>query len=169
MFSRSVMFSSLQPHRLQHTRLLCLSLSPRVCSNSCPWGQWCHPAISSSVACFSSCLQSFLASGSFPMSRLFTWGGQRIGASASASVLPMNSQSWFPLGLAGLISLQSKGLSRAFSSILVWKHHQCLLWGEVISGQDQNAALSGGAHMGWSNSVFSLKPMMSESAGAALT
>ena len=92
------------------------SLSPRVCSNSRPLSRWCHPTISSSFIPFSSHLQSFPASGSFPMSQLFTSGGQIIGASASASVLPMNNQGWFPLGLIGLISWQSKGLSRVFSS-----------------------------------------------------
>ena len=95
-------------------RLPCPSPTPRACSNSCPSSQWCHPTISSSVIPFSSCLQSFPASGSFPMSRLFASGGQSIGVSASASVLPMNIQDWFPLGLTGWISLQSKGLSRVF-------------------------------------------------------
>ena len=94
------------PWRLQYTRLSCPLLSPRVCSNSCPLSHWwCHPTISSSVIPFFSCLQSFLASGSFPMSQLFASGGQSIGASSSASVLPINIQSWFPLGLTGLISL----------------------------------------------------------------
>ena len=118
----SVVFDSLWPHGLQHARLPRPSLFPRVCSNSCPLTQWCHPNISSSTAHFSSCLQSFPASGSFPMSRLFSSGGQSIGASASASVLPMNIQEWFPLGLTGLISLQSKGLSRVLSSITIRKH-----------------------------------------------
>ena len=94
LFSRSVASNSLQPHRLQHTRPPCPSPSPRVCSNSCPSSQWCHPNISSSVVPFSSCLQSFPASGSFPMSQLFASGGQLIGASASASVLPVNIQGW---------------------------------------------------------------------------
>ena len=98
-------------HGLQHSRLPCPSLSPRVCSNSCPLSQWCSPTISSSVALFS-CPQSFPASWSFPVSRLFTSSGQGIGASASTPVLPMNIQGWYPLGLTGLISLQSKGLSR---------------------------------------------------------
>ena len=110
----------------------CLSQSPRVCSNSCPLSQWCHPTISSSVVPFSSCLQSFPASASFLMSRLFASGGQSFGASASASVLPMNIQGWFPLGLTSLISLKSKGLSRVFSSTTVWKHQffgvQPFLW-----------------------------------------
>ena len=96
--------------------------SPRVCSNSCPFSQCCHPTILSSVVSFSSCSQSFPASGSFPMSWLFSSGGQSTGASASASVLPMNTQSWFPLGLTGLISLLSKRLSRVFSSTAFWKH-----------------------------------------------
>ena len=109
------MFDSLLPHRLQHVRLSCPSLSPGVCSNVCPLSQWCHPTISSSVASFSSCLQSFPASGSFPMSQIFASGGQSIGASASASVLPMNTQSWFPLGLIGFISLISKGTLKSFS------------------------------------------------------
>ena len=95
---------------------------PRVCSNSCPLSQWCHPTISSSVAPLSYCPQSFPASGSFPMNPLFTSDGQSTGASVSASVLPMNIQGWFPLGLTGLISLLSKGLSRVFSSMTVWKH-----------------------------------------------
>ena len=111
-----------QPHGLQHTRLPCPSLSPGACSNSCPLSLWCHPTISSSVAPFSSCPQSFWASRSFPMSWFILSGGQSIGALASASVLPMNIEGWFPLGLIGLIFLQSKGLSRVFSSTTVWKH-----------------------------------------------
>ena len=103
-------------------RLPCPSLSPGVCSNSCPFSQWCHPTISSSVACFFSCLQSFPASGSFTMSLLFASGSQSIGASAFASVLPMNIQDWFPLGLTGLISWLSKGLSRVFSNTTVQKY-----------------------------------------------
>ena len=103
------MSNSLWPHGLQHTRLPCPSPSPGACSNSCPLSQGCHPTISSSVIPFSSSLQSFPALGSFLMSQLFTSGGQSIGTSASASVLPMNIQDWFPLGWAGLISLQSKG------------------------------------------------------------
>ena len=111
-----------------------LSLSSRVCSNSCPWSQWCHPTTSSSVAPFSSCPQSFPASGSFPMNQLFASGVQSIGVSASASVLSMNIniQGWFPLGLTGLISLKSKGLSQVFSSTTVQKHQffstQPALW-----------------------------------------
>ena len=110
------MSNSLWLHELQHTRLLCPSLSPGVCSNSCPLSWGCHPTISSLVALFSACPQSFPASGSFLMSRLFTSGGQNIGMSASASVLPMNIQGWFPLGLTGLVSLLSKRLSRVFFS-----------------------------------------------------
>ena len=102
-FSCSVMSDSLRPHGLQHARLLCPSPTPRVCSNSGVLSQWCHSIIVSSVIPFSSCLQSFPASGSFPMSQFFTSGGQSIGVSASASVHPMNIQDWFPLGLTGLI------------------------------------------------------------------
>ena len=106
----------LWPLGLQHASLPCPSLSPKVCSNSCQLSQWCHPTISSSVASFSPCPQFFPASGSFAMNWLFASGGQSIGASASASVLPMNIQGWFPLGLTSLISLQSKGLSRVSSN-----------------------------------------------------
>ena len=115
------MFDSLQHHELQHSRLPCPLLSPWVCSNSCSLSQWCHPITSSSVAHFSSCPQSFLASGSFPKSQLFVPGGKNIGASASASALSMNIQGWFPLELTGFI-LQSKGFSRVFSSTTVQKH-----------------------------------------------
>ena len=115
------MSDSLQPHGLQYTRPPCPSLSPQVCLNSCPLSWWCHPTISSSVAFFFY-FQSFLASGSFPMSQLFTSDGQTIEALASASVLPMNIQGWFPLGLTGLISLLSKRLSRFFSSTTIRKH-----------------------------------------------
>ena len=122
----------LQPHRLQHTRLRCPSPSPRVCSNSCPLSLWCHPTISSSVTPFFSCLQSFPASGSFLMSWLFASGGRNIGASASTSVLPMNIQGWFSLGLTDLISLLSNGLLGVFSSTTVQKHQffstQSSLW-----------------------------------------
>ena len=120
LFSCSVLGPTLPPHELQHARLPCPSLSPGVCSNSCPLSQWCHPTISSSVAPFSSCLQYFPASESFSMSWLFASGDQTI--RASASVLPMHIQGWFPLGLIDLISLQSKGLSRVFSSTTVQKH-----------------------------------------------
>ena len=106
----------------QHTRLLCPSAAPRACSNSCPSSWRCHPTISSSVISFSSCLQSFPATGSFPMSQFFTSGSQSIGVSASVSVLPKNIQDRFPLRLTGWISLQSKGLSRIFSNTTVQKH-----------------------------------------------
>ena len=115
------MSNPLWPHELQHARLPCPSLSPGVCSNSCPLSQWCHPTISSSVIPFSSCLQSLPASGSFLMSQLVTSGSQSIKASASASVLPMNIQGWFPLGLTGLISLLSKRPLKVFSSSMVQK------------------------------------------------
>ena len=121
------MSDSLPPHGLQHTRIPSPSPMPRACSNSCPLSQWSHPTIPSSVVPFSSCLQSLPASGLFPMSWFFTLVGQSIGtsASASASVLPMNIQDWFPLGLTGLISVQSKRLSRVFSNTTVQKHLQC--------------------------------------------
>ena len=115
------MSNSLQPHGLQNACLPCLSLSPRVCSNSCPLSWWCHPTISSSATLFF-CLQSFLAFGSFPTSQLFTSDGQSSGASASASVLPMHIPGWFPLRFTGLIPLRSEGLSRFFSSNTTWKH-----------------------------------------------
>ena len=129
-FSRSVMFNSLRPHGLQYARLPCPSPPPGACSNSCPLSWWCYPTISSSVTPFSSCLQSFPASGSFPTSQLFTSDGQSIGA--SVSVLPINIQDWFPLGLTGLISLLPKGLSKVFSSTTIPKHQffsaQSSLW-----------------------------------------
>ena len=121
-FNHSVVSNSLRSHESQHARPPCPSPTPRVHSNSCPLNRWCHPAISSSVVSFSSCPQSLPASGSFPMSQLFTWGGQRIGVSALASVLPMNTQDWSPLGWTGCTSLQSKGLSRVFSNTTVQKH-----------------------------------------------
>ena len=111
--------NSLWPYGLKHARLPCPSPTPRACSNSCPSSQWCHPTMSSSVIPFSSCLQSFPASGSFLMSQLFSSGGQSFGASASASVFPVNIKDWFPLGLTGLISLQSKGISRVFPNTIV--------------------------------------------------
>ena len=121
-FSRSVVSDSSRPHESQHSRPPCPSPTPGVYSNSCPSSRWCHPAISSSVIPFSSCPQSLPASGSFPMSQLFAWGGQSIAVSASASVLPMNTQYWSPLGWTGGISLQSKGLSRVFSNTTDQKH-----------------------------------------------
>ena len=136
---------SLQPHGLRPARLPCPSLSPDVCSNLCPLNRRCHPIISSSVTPFSSCPQSFPASGSFPMSQFFASGGQSIGASASESVLPMNIQDWYKLTV--LISLQSKGLSRVFSNTTVQKHqffgaqlslysqlsHPCMTTGKIIA------------------------------------
>ena len=125
-----VQFSSVTqsgPNGLQHTRPPCPSPTPRACSDSCPSSQWCHRTISFSVVPFSSCLQSFPASGSFPMNQFFPSGGQSIRVPASASVLPMNIQDWFPLGLTGLI-LQFKGLSRIFNTI-VQKHQ----WSSVLN------------------------------------
>ena len=125
---------TLQPHGLQHARLSCCSLSPRVCPSSCSLSQWCYITISSSVIPFSFCFQSLPASGPFPVNQLFTSGSQSSWASASASVLPMNIQGWFPWGLTGLTSLLSKGLSRVFSSTTIWKHQffgaQPSLWSE---------------------------------------
>ena len=126
-FSRSVVSETLQPHGPQHARPPCPPPIPGVYSNSCPSSQWCHPTISSSVVPSSSHLQSFPASGSFQMSQFFTSGGQSIGVSVSASVLPMNIQDWFPLGWTGLISLQSKGLSRVFSNTTIQKHNSLVL------------------------------------------
>ena len=121
-FSRSVMSDSLRPHGRQHSRPPCPSPTPWVYPNSCPLSQWRHPTTSSSVIPFSSCLQSFPASRSFPMSQFFTSGDQSIGVSVLTSVLPMHIENWFPLGWADWISLQSKGLSRVFSNTTVQKH-----------------------------------------------
>ena len=126
LLTHSVVSSSLWPPQLQHARPPCLSPSPGICSNLCPLSQWCHPTISSSVVPVSSCLQSFPASGSSPMSQFLASGGQSTGASASSSVLPMNIQDWFPLEMTGLISLLSKGLSRVFSSTTVQKHQSAI-------------------------------------------
>ena len=115
------MSNSLGLHELQQARLPCPSLSPRVCSNSCPLSQWCHPTISSSIAPFSSCLQSFSASGSFPVNQLFILGGQSTGASSSVSVLPMNIQGWFPLELTNLISCYPRNSQECLSTIKNWK------------------------------------------------
>ena len=134
-FSRSVVSDSSWPHEPQPTRPLCPSPTPRVYPNSCPLNWWCHPAITSSVVPFSSCPQSLPASGSFPISQLFAWGGQSTGVSASASVLPMNTQDWFPLGWTGWISLQSKGLSRIFSNSTVQKHQ---FFGAQLSSQSNS-------------------------------
>ena len=137
--SHSVMSNSLHPHGLQHTKPPCLAPSPGACSNSCPSSWWCHPTVSSSVIPFSSCLQSFLALGSFPVSQLFSSGGQTIGVSASGSVLPVNIQDWFPLRLTDSI-LQSKWLSRVFSNTIVQKHQffgtQLSLWSTLTSIHD---------------------------------
>jgi len=121
-FSCSVVSDSLQPHESQHARPPCPSPTPGVHSDSRPSSQWCHPTISSSVVPFSSCPQSLPASDSFPMSQLFSWGGQSIGVSALASFLPKNTQGWSPSEWTGWISLQSKGLSRVFSNTIVQKH-----------------------------------------------
>ena len=120
--SHSVVSDSLQPHESQHARPPCPSPTPGAYSNSCPSSRWCHPAISSSVIPFSACPQSLPASGSFPVSQLFAWGGQSTRVSASVSVLTMNTQDWSPLGWTGSISLQSKGLSRVFFNTTVQKH-----------------------------------------------
>ena len=122
-FSLAVVSNSLQAHEPQHARPPYPSPTPGVYPNSCPLSRWCHPTISSSVVALSSCPQSFPASGSFQMSQLSASGGQSTGVSASTSVLPMNIQDWYPLGWTGWISLQSKGLSRVFSSTSVRKHH----------------------------------------------
>ena len=131
-FSHSVVSDSFRPQGLQHTRPPCPLPTPGVYSNSCALSRWCHPTISSSVIPFSSWLQSFPASGSFPISQFFASGGQSIGVSASASVLPMTIQDWFPLGWTSWISLQSKGLSRVFSSTTIQNHEffgtQLSLW-----------------------------------------
>ena len=121
-FSHSVVSNALRPHESQHVRPPCPPPAPGVHPNSCALSWWCHPAISSSVVPFSSCPQSLPAYESFPMSQLFVWGGQSIGVSASASVLPVNLQDWSLLGWTGWISLQSKGLSRVFSNTTVQKH-----------------------------------------------
>ena len=134
-FSCLVMSESLRPHESQHARPPCPSPTPGVHSNSRPSSRWCHPAISSSVDPFSSCPQSLPASESFPMSQLFTWGGQSIGVSASASVLPMDTQDWWPLGWTGWISFQSKGLSRVFSNTTVQKHQ---FFGAQLSSQSNS-------------------------------
>ena len=134
-FSRSVMSDSLWPNGRQHTIPPCPSPTPRIYSNSCPLSRWCHRTISSSVIPFSSRLQSFPASGSFSMSQFFTSGGQSIGASALASVLPMTIQDWFSLRWAGWISLQSKRLSRVFSNTTVLKHQ---FFGTQLSSQSNS-------------------------------
>ena len=139
-FSRSVVSDSVQPHESQHARPPCPSPTPRVHPNSCPSSQWCHPAISSSVIPFSFCPQSLPASGSFPMSQLLAWGGQSIGVSSSASVLPMNTWDWSLLEWTGWISLQSKGLSRVFSNTTVQKHK---FFGAQLSSQSNSHMTTG--------------------------
>ena len=134
-FTHSVVSNSLWPHESQHARSPCPSPTPRIHSNSCPSSWWCHPAFSSSVASFSSCPLSLPTSGSLPMRQLFSWGGQRIGFSASATVFPMNTQDGSPLGWTGWISLQSKGLSRVFSNTTVQKHQ---FFGAQISSQSNS-------------------------------
>ena len=143
------MSDSLQPHVLQHTRLSCPSPSCGVCSSSCPLSCWCPPTISSSVIPFPSCPQSLPASECFPMSQLFVWGGQSIGVSASASVLPKNTQDWSPLEWTGWISLQTKGLSRVFSITTVQKHQ---FFGTHLSSQSNihiHTWLRGKSHSIW--------------------
>ena len=145
------MSDPLWPFGWQHTRLPCPSLSPGVCSNSCPLSWWCYLTISSYVAPFSFCLQPFPASGSFPKSWLFTSGDQSIGASASASVLPMNIQCWFPLGLTDLISWQSKGLLRIFYSTTIWSINSLalsLLYGPTLTSEQDNWKYHSFAYMG---------------------
>ena len=148
-FSHSVVSSFLQPHGLKPARPTCPAPTPRACLNSCPSSWWCHPTISSSVVHFSSCFQSFSASGSFQMSQLFSSGGQSVGVSASALVLPMNIQDWFPLGWTSWIALQSKGLSGVFSSTTVQKHQ---FFGAIYIGRawlNDSSVLYGvkGGHM----------------------
>ena len=134
-FSCSVVPDSLRAHESQHPRPPCPSPSPGAHPNSCPSSRWCHPAVSSSVVPFSSCPQSLPASSCFPMSQLFASGGQSIGVSASASVLPVNTQDWSPLGQTGWISLRSKGLSRVFSNTTVQKHQ---FFGAQLSSQSNS-------------------------------
>ena len=143
-FSCSVMSDYLWPHEPQHARPPCPSPTPQVYPNPCPLSRWCHPTISSSVLPFSSCPQSFPTSGSFEMSQLFASGGPSIGVSASTSVLPMNTQDWFPLGWTGWISLQSKGLSRVFSNTTVQKHQ---FFGAQLSSQSNSHIV----HDHWKN------------------
>ena len=134
-FSHSVVSNSLQPHKSQHIRPPCPSSTPRVHSSSRPSSWWCHPAISSSVVPFSSCPQSLPASESFPMSQLFTWGGQSTGVTASASLLPKNTLGWSPLEWTGWISLPFKGLSGVFSNTTVQNHQ---FFGAQLSSQSNS-------------------------------
>ena len=153
---RSVIHSCLtvELHGLQHARLPCPSLSPRVCPNSCPWSQSCHSVISFSLTHFSYCPQPFPTSGSFPVSQFFTSGGQSTGASASASVLPVNIQDSFPFWLTGLISLQSRGLSRVFSSTTVGKHQFFGAYPSLWSNSHTRACY-------WKNHSFDYTDVMS--------
>ena len=148
------MSDSLWPHGLQHSRLPCPSTTPGACSNSSPWSRWCHPTISSSVVPFSSRLQSFPASGSFPRSQFFTSGGQSIRTSASASVLNINIQDWFPLGLTGWLSLQSKGLSRVFSKTTVQKHQFFEILYKALSFLYSPYIILTSIHDYWKNTVL---------------
>ena len=137
-FSRSVVSDFLRPHELQHAGSPCPSPTSGVHPNSCPSSWWCHPAILSSAVPFSSCPQSLPASESFPMNQLFAWGGQNIGVSALASVLPKNTQDWSPLEWTGWFSLQSKGLSRVFSNTTVQKHQffsALYIWSKCLAKQ----------------------------------
>ena len=143
-FSRSVVSDSLQPHEPQHSWPPCPSPTPRIYSNSCPLSRWCHPTISSSVIPLSSCLQSFPASGSFQMSQFFRSGGQSIGVSALAFVLPKNTQDWSPLEWTGWISLLSKGLSRVFSNTTVQKHQ---FFGAQLSYSPTLTSIKTNSHM----------------------
>ena len=146
------MSNFLWPHGLQHARPLCPSPTPRAYANSCPWSRWCHPAISSSVVPFSSHLQSFPTSGSFPMSQFFTSGGQSIRVLASPSVLPMNTQDWSPLGWTGWIFLQCEGLSRVFSNTTVQKH-------QFFSAQSFLQSIS---HIHWKKTALTRQTFVSK-------
>ena len=146
-FSRSVLSDSLWLHELQHARPPCPSPTPGVYSNSCPLSRWCHPTISSSVVLFYSCLQSFPASGSFPMNQFFASGGQSTGVSASASVLPMNTQDWSPLGWTGWISLQLKGLSRVLTNTTVQKQGSSNSTSGCLSEANENINLKRYLHL----------------------
>ena len=154
-FSHSVVPNSWWPHGLQHARLPCPSSTPRIYSNSCQLSQWCHPTISSSVVPFSSHLQSFPASGSFPLSQFFTSGGQSIGVSASASALPMHIQDWFTLGWTGWVFLWSKGLSRVFSNTIAQKHQFLALFIVQLS----HPFMTTGKTIAWSRWTFVSKVM----------
>ena len=161
-FSRSVLSNSSQPCGLQHTRPPCPSPTPEAYSNSCPWSWWCHPNISSSVVPFFSRLQSFPASGSFQMSLLFAWGGQSIGVSASALILPMNIQDWFPLGWTSWIYLLSKGLSRVFSSTTLKNFPVCCDLHKgfgVINKADVFLVFSAFLMIHWMLAIWSLVPL----------